>query len=95
MGERVIEVSMAFDNRNKELWFVDAPEKLTKLLRTISLKRGMTLSNLKATVYDSERDGEHCVVDVDGWVYQTRHVQALDLDLIATAQLPTNPELPL
>jgi hypothetical protein len=97
MSERVLEVYMAFDNREKELWFVDAPEKLNRLMRSLSLKRSMTLPDLKASVYDSERDRQDCVVDVEGWVYRTKRVQTFDKGLFALAPLPApiDPELPL
>jgi hypothetical protein len=89
---------MAFDNRENELWFVDAREKLSNRLRQLSLKRRMTLEALKSSVYDSEhRDRQDCVVNVDGWVYRTRRAQTLDDGLFSLAPPPepVAPELPL
>jgi hypothetical protein len=83
MREEKLEIYMAFDNREKELWFVDSPEKLTRLMRTLSLKRRMTLAELKASVYDSERENQDCVVDVEGWFYTSRRARGLKKGLFA------------
>jgi hypothetical protein len=84
MREEKLEIYMAFDNREKELWFVDSPEKFTRLMRTLSLKRPMTLDHLKAMVYDSERlHRQDCVVDVEGWFYTSRRARGLETGLFA------------
>jgi hypothetical protein len=84
MGERKIEIYMAFDNRENELWFVDSAEKLSRLMRTLSLKRPMTIDHLKATVYDCERlHRQDCVVDVEGWLYTSRRARGLEKGLFA------------
>jgi hypothetical protein len=83
MREGKLEIYMAFDNREKELWFVDSPEKFTRLMRTLSLKRPMTLVDLKAMVYHSERDKQDCVVDIEGWFYTSRRARGLEKGLFA------------
>ena len=85
MSEKKISVFMAFDNDTKELWFVDCAEKLSRRLQKISLTtKPLSLDALKAMVYDSERkDRQDCVVDVEGWFYDSRRVRGLEKGLFA------------
>ena len=89
MSEPKLSVICAFDTRTKEMWYVDSREKLSRRLQTISLAlRPITLGDLRAMVYDSERkDRQDCVVDVDGWVYSTGQARGLEKGLFAQPSL--------
>jgi hypothetical protein len=89
MSEQKLSVICAFDARTKEMWYVDSREKLSRRLQSISLAlRPITLVDLRAMVYDSERkDRVDCVVDIDGWFYTSRRARGLEKGLFAQPQL--------
>jgi hypothetical protein len=87
-------VVCAYDARTKEIWYVDTRDKLSRRLQSISLAlRPITLGDLRAMVYDSERkDRVDCVVDIDGWFYNTRRARGLEQGLFAQGYLfPDHP----
>jgi len=84
MSENKLSVVCAFDNDSKEMWYVDSREKLSRRLQAVSLALPpTTLGNLKAMVYDDERQGHDCVVDVEEWFYNTRRSRGLEKGLFA------------
>jgi hypothetical protein len=73
-----MEVYIGYDSRTGLTYFVDSLEKLPRRIRPISLKsKPLDLARLKALVYDTERLKEKCVVDVDGWIYDTEKASRL------------------
>jgi hypothetical protein len=73
-----LEVYIGYDHRTGLTYFVDSLEKLPRRIRSISLKsKPLDLAHLKALVYDTERLKEKCVVDVDGWIYDTEKAARL------------------
>jgi len=73
-----MEVYIGYDSRTGLTYFVDSLEKLPRRIRPISLKsKPLDLARLKALVYDTERLKEKCVVDVDGWIYDTEKAARL------------------
>ena len=95
MYERKITVICAFDVARKEMWYVDSREKLTRRLQHLSLAiPPMTLGDLKALVYDTERkDKQDCVVDVDDWYYHSRRARGLAKGLFAQELFPDRPNV--
>lgn len=79
-----IEIHVGSDPKTQQMWFVDSPEKFPRLVRNLSLKmRPRELDRLKALVYDTERQGQDCVVDVEGWTYDSRRLRGLAKGLFA------------
>ena len=76
-----IRVHMAFDSREQRMWFVDSLEKLPRRIASLSLAKAMEFGNLKAMVYDTEHVKTDCVVDVDGWVYDSRRARGIERGL--------------
>lgn len=88
MGQNKLSVVCAFDNATGEMWYVDAREKLSRRLHAIALAiPPLTLGSLKTMVYDDERKGQDCVVDVEEWFYSTRRSRGLERGLFAQQPL--------
>ena len=89
-----LEVYIGYDSKTLETYFVDSLEKLPRRIRSISLKASpRDLAHLKALVYDTERQKEKCVVDVEGWIYNTKRAERLEKGFFAPAD-PWCPVLP-
>ena len=85
--EPKINVYFAYDQQKGEMWAVDDLAKLpTRLVKVAIAARPLRLENLKALVYDSERDNTVCLADVTGWTYDSRLAQAAAKGLFAYAQ---------
>ena len=84
MSENKLSVVCAFDNGTREMWYVDSREKLSRRLEKVSLALPpLTLGALKAMVYDDERKGQNCIVDIEEWFYSTRRSRGIEKGLFA------------
>ena len=85
-SEPKINVSFAYDRQKGQMWVVDDVAKLpSHLVKVAIAAKPLRLENVKALVYDSERDNTVCLANVTGWTYDSRLAQAAAKGLFAYA----------
>ena len=71
-------IFIGYDPDRREIWFVDSVDKLPAAIAFSIPAPARDLNSVKALVCDTERAGEYCVADVDGWRYSTKKARRLE-----------------